>query len=132
MTDEMIIKALECAIEYGCGHYIEIDAPTIKNALDLIKSQNAEIERLKKENLELEIEKFKCNTKVGTLTGRITLMGRDIPFIKAEAIKDFAERLKENEFFANFTYKGEARLIIDNLVKEMIGEQDESIQQEDC
>lgn len=36
-----------------------------------------------------------------------------------DGCKEFAERLKNNDFFANFTYKGEAKLIIDNLVKEM-------------
>ena len=63
------------------------------------------------------------------MTGRITLMERDIPFIKAEAIKDFAKRLvhtlvinnEENTEFFDFSYTLET---IDNLVKEMIGEQE--------
>ena len=38
---------------------------------------------------------------------------------KSEARKEFAERLKQNDFFANFTYKGEARLVIDKLLEEM-------------
>lgn len=130
MTDNEIIKALE---RYRGQKLFAFNGKKpevyIHDIIDLINRLKAEIERLKKENLELEIEKFKCNTKVGTLTGRITLMERDIPFIKAEAIKDFAKRLvhtlvinnEENTEFFDFSYTLET---IDNLVKEMIGEQE--------
>lgn len=112
MTDNEIIKALECCIGYhecskcpynsGAAGTSECMSECMSDTRHLIKSQKAEIDTYQK---HIDNDIIYANA------------------IKAEAIKDFAERLKENEFFANFTYKGEARLIIDNLVKEMIGEQ---------
>lgn len=73
MTDNDIIKALEC-----CGNqmYVCTDkqcrAKTLGNAVDLIKSQKAEIERLKKYNIEVAHKHYN------------------------DGIKEFAERLIEN------------------------------------
>ena len=89
MTDEQIIKALECCVKtefisdcakcemfaFDCRDIL------IENALDLVNRQKAEIERLKKRNTLLL--KKKCND-INT--------ARKI--IKSEAIKELAERLK--------------------------------------
>lgn len=128
MTDKEITKALECAIEYGCGHYIEIDAPTIKNTLDLINRQKAEIERLKGNAPKIFISDktpsryFKVKSQQPVLIypyqeTKIELVP-STEQTKAEAIKDFAERLKEliNPDWCKIHQQ------IDNLVKEMIGE----------
>ena len=59
MTDEEIIKALECCSTYGgsckkCPAYIKVDRSDCKKyfraAIDLINNQKAEIERLQNEN----------------------------------------------------------------------------------
>ena len=104
VTDEQIIKALECRCNL------------IKDALDLINRQQAEIERLKGwENL-LKAEKHSL--------------------IKTEAIKEFAERLKSlvnqhhymlanihnSRDFGMFTVGFEQA--IDNIVKEMVGDKE--------
>ena len=109
MTEKYIIKALErCTTNSCAGCPAGTDSPAcvgnvMKEALDLIIRQQAEIERLKGWERLLKAESHAPIIKKA----------------KAEAYKEFAERLKANDFFANFTYKGEARLIIDNLVEEM-------------
>ena len=108
-TDEEIIKALECCtlgdcfpcaygnIGVGCRDKMNADA------LDLIKRQKAEIEELR------EI----------IFTDR----SEAIKNLKAEAIKEFAERLKgKAEFTTIAGYRDYGRLI-NNLVKEMTEEQ---------
>ena len=116
MTDKDIIKALEVA-RYHLTASKHKDA--IDNALDLINRQQAEIERLKaptndwlvkgisKEQLEQEkIEALIDNAK---------------KCAKAEAVKEFAERLKAvSHPYADSQMVFE--LQIDNLLKEMVGE----------
>lgn len=91
-TDEQIIKAMQCVIGNGvscseCEYQKALPFPGCRrmcaeNALDLINRQKAEIERMKNQNTLLLKKKCKdINT------------ARKI--IKSEAIKDFAERLKE-------------------------------------
>lgn len=102
MTDNDIIKALGCCEEYECKG----DCPLINNphclqvlknnAFDLIKRQQAEIKHLREA------------TKM----------------IKAEAYKEFAERLNKN--FETYTDDEEKnalymRNLINNLVKELTG-----------
>ena len=120
MTDNEIIKALEClrgnAFDCGeCPYCSCYPAPceqqVAKDALSLITRQKEGIEGLKNRDLQLERE------------------------IKAEAIKEFAEKVKETslyefieEYFENAELCYEARQDqfcehIDNLVKEMVGEQ---------
>lgn len=92
-TDEEIIKALQC-----CGNqmYVCTDkqcrAKTSGNAVDLIKSQKAEIERLKE-----------CPKCVYEYDGEVTeycVQGacpnfKTVKQIKAEAYKEFAEKVNE-------------------------------------
>lgn len=127
MTDEEIIKALECCAEStgaeackGCPFSEkdtcdnEDNAPQ-KYALDLIKRKDAEIERLKEP---------KCVNIVHARS-----MGKTHSLYRAiytEAIKEFAERLK----CRSHRFKTIDRILvdcipldyIDNLVKEMVGD----------
>jgi len=117
MTDAEIIKALKiCTSEdLGCqdgcpyisgGCVSEIK----KHVLDLINRQKAEIDRL---TALLEIERF-----YGTLTNESSKTA------KAEAIKEFAERLKEELRLYTENNGGFVPSMIDNLVKEVVGETD--------
>ena len=107
MTDSELIKALENKVQgsdYACFEDYEI--------LDLINRQKAEIERLQKVN-----DSF---TDIGKLYSEI----------KVEAIKDFAERLKEKlgdcYIISDGEYCGfdcgDIHRTITNLLKEMAGE----------
>lgn len=100
MTDKEIIKALE--------YYQSIDI--IKSGLDLINRQQATIERLTINmnafGLGMKREKERADT------------------IRAEAIKEFADKMKGVIPEIDDTYI--ERIVedyIDNLVKEMVGEQ---------
>lgn len=99
MTDEQIIKAMQCVIGNSvdctqCEYQETLPFPSCmrmcaENALDLIKRQKA-----KNEN--------------------------EIKEIKSEAIKEFAERLKEKlQWDVEFDNKLVFESDIDNLVKEM-------------
>jgi hypothetical protein len=136
MNDNDVIKALECCAYYitpnecewsncpfvtekGCS--LELDELQ-KLALDLIKRQKAEIERLQKqlkEGIDLSDDVFKI--------------------VKAEARKEFTERLKEIaqpyghvEFYPNGKTLGVIRTEqyllkendIDNLLEEMESERE--------
>lgn len=129
MTDNEIIKALEClrgnAFDCGeCPYCSCYPAPceqqVAKDVLSLINRQKEEIERLKNRGLQVEVsEKLERE-------------------IKAEAVKEFAERLKEQDGYDNHVFDDCASILvpkeylkgrdekikevwttIDNLVKEM-------------
>ena len=135
MTDNDIIKALEacasskiCHSEHTkCSFFNEEDCITLlcQSAGVLIKRQKAEIERLQE---QIEEYPFKC--KVGNNSElhskSIEYYDKVIGDISAEAVKGFAERLKEEqEYFANecddfVGYVAVSR--IDDLLKEMAGD----------
>ena len=99
MTDNEIIKALGC---YSCM----VDG-LHENALDLIKRQITEIERLETEKDNLIRAYREC---------------------QIEVLREFAEKLKEKSHYHNCRYNGAVYDItaievkeIDNLVKEMTG-----------
>lgn len=91
MTDEQIVKALECCGNMNeckkecplgdvggidkCIHTLMLDA------LELVKRQQAEIERLKQEVIELQLRKEMYRVTVDE--------------VRAEAVREFAERLIE-------------------------------------
>lgn len=126
LTPEEIKKALECCVSgKNCEECsLNCKAPTSKDILDLINRQQAEIERLEKEN-----ERYAELEQGCYVTGYKN--------IKSEAIKEFAERLKDtlatevtveyeiaDGFFKDFFDITETFIEIDNLVKEMVGEQE--------
>ena len=127
MTDKDIIKALECCgIKTDCkGCYFDTHESEdicareiVKNAFDLINHQKEEIEFLRK-----TIGK---NDKKAL---DVTL--EEIEKSRVEAIKEFAERLKQtitNEINTYYNSNGGGYYLaedtiedIDNLVKEMTG-----------
>ena len=80
MTDNEIIKALECCINDDCDNcpdtFGNCEHNAMRNALDLINRQQADIERLQKIN-----DSF---TDIGKLYSEV----------KAEVVKEFAYRLQ--------------------------------------
>ena len=122
MTDEQIVEALKycskgeticfmCPLYNKTDHCVDMLA---KNALDLINRQQAEIERLEK------IRKADNNL--------ITSLNKCYETAKAEAYKEFTEKLKE-KCYEDFqeTYEMLSPYVtdddIDNLLKEMEGEE---------
>lgn len=136
MTDNEIIKALECCstgetyddcekngcplylgITMGCK-YIDKENQLYSDALDLINRQETEIEKL----------------KGSTIVSNIMESQRIKREAKAEAIKEFTERLKnkiktECNPYGKPTFDYDTSLAImyyiDNLVKGMVGEMDD-------
>ena len=120
MTDKEIIKALECCTgdewdicdkcpyqKYktgrGCTYHI------LRDTFDLINRQQAEIERLQ---IRLRKERHQFED-----------LGKMYSEIRAEAIKEFAERLKKHlKGYGGLYCVTTMNTHIDNLVKEMVGE----------
>ena len=152
MTDNEIIKALECLCDYELGDchkcpiYKHIDKDCtpdiVKPALDLINRKKAEIENyshntktmandirgLQKalEQAKAEIERLKKEVKKCKEHYKMACSERNefleqLETAKAEAIKEFAERLK-NECVQDGAFGYVSAYEIDNLVKEMVGE----------
>lgn len=123
LTDEEIIKDLiELSRYTGFQEkYIQV----LNATLDLINRQKSEIERLKSAN----DEKFRQWDMLAekTKTHYANLYNEAKDKLKAEAYKEFAERLKQstvmavmgNKIYAVATSKG-----VDNLLKEMVGEEE--------
>ena len=115
LTDNEIVKALEFCLDTSpstcknCPLFNATNSTMVcskiatKSALDLITRQQEEIERLKGWDNLLKAEKHSL--------------------IKSEAIKEFAERLKDKWFDESY-YSPDVDFddFIDNLVKEMAGE----------
>ena len=128
MTDNEIIKALECCIvsDDSCSdscplRHIEGNCFYIlsKPILDLINRQKAEI----------NFAKYINGKTVGKLLSDYEELQNLIQNAKAEAVKEFAERLKahtrkmsSSDFSGEFWDKAVLVSDIDNLVKEMVGE----------
>ena len=123
MTDDEIITALQCCnsgrLKYPCEicplRMDDCEYILPKRALDIINQQKAEIERLR--NLTKDIF-MKATTHMDNIGDKI----------KSEAIKEFAERLKNEmrlEDDCQYDCMGclyackEYVPMIDNLVKEM-------------
>lgn len=105
LTDEEIIKRLERCVKRGNRNY---DTDIV---LDLINRQESEIERLQKE------------------VNLVSILFQDLQErtdeIKAEAYREFAERLK-NKWFAERYDSPDVDFddFIDNLLTEMVGEEE--------
>lgn len=139
MTDTEIIENLECCMEGECEKCTYQDVTACKeyifhDCLDLIARQKAEIERLKK------IQQVQADRIVEERGRRYELAGTlsmEIKTAKSEAIREFAEKLKENlavdcdrvcerSSLLCGSISGypiyEVEDCIDNLVKERVGE----------
>ena len=127
MTDNEIVKALECLrgkhifcreCKYSAHlHYRECQQAAANDALDLINRQRAEIEKWKKncdELYEQMSERLKAELEI------------ERRLSERRAIKEFAERLKKEEFYYDTEDGYEGYVVevkeIDNLVKEMVGD----------
>ena len=108
MTEKQIIKAWEDVIKY---EFVPNER-FIDETLELIRCKNAEIERLQKEKDFEQYEKTRL---------RLLFKGEydNNKKVKSEAIKEFAERLKEEATVDDDSTWWVANIDIDNLVKEM-------------
>ena len=104
----------ECSI---CEYYLKCTECALPQQCQCMK---AEIERLKVE-LNYAMAVNKPND-----AKRVTFETATRSEIKAEAIKEFAKRLKDRLFYEcgdiNYSETCDTRRLIDNLVKEMVGE----------
>lgn len=125
MTDNEIIKALEiCRNENGicsdCPYsddYTNCNTRIAKDVLDIINRQKAEVERLREETAELIDDRYATQ-----LLCHLIKKEDDTRNVRSDAIKEFAERLKghaEPQYPWLYTVDVD---FIDNLVKEMVGE----------
>ena len=123
MTDTEIIKALECCTTKGakcsdCPAFRKVDRSNCKKyfrgAIDLINRQQAEIERLKADNKTLE------NVIKNNFLEKAGLDIDPLAEIRAKAIKEFAIALRQQAFDRLYVSIDE----INNLLKEMVGEQE--------
>lgn len=85
MTDEQIIKALKCA--YYTAGYGLCNADLINGALDLISRQKKDIERL---NVYKELYEDLKEENLET----IRRIKRNIKLARAEAVREFAEKVR--------------------------------------
>ena len=151
MTDKDIIKALECCSTGGqkcsecpytpldwSGMEVSCDCDLHSIALDLINRQQAEIERCHKEFEELNIlEEEERKEALEQARKESALFKSMVDYAIAEAIKGFAEKLKaeiisdtaygcdsnQHSGYYDYTIKiGDIPEYIDNLVKEMVGD----------
>ena len=149
MTDNEIIKALECLTgesipckdcPYSANYtHFDCQRQVAKDALDLINRQKAEIERYERENNE-KFDKWKLLDE-RTKEWYAELYEEAKVVVRAEAVKEFVEMLKEQMCQENELYKSCAKRmlpkdyqqgyeekndnvirLIDNLVKEMAGD----------
>lgn len=132
MNDNDIIKALECCAASFCG-----DCPYCKfgncleklqlDAVDLINSQKAESEKLKR-----DVDEAWCEYS-GLQIDKDEMFNEAVALIKnagIKAIKEFAERLNKQAFCVQQTER-EGRVVdcedIDALVKEMTEEHNDNV-----
>ena len=141
MTDNEIIKALENEIrsaEYVDSEYCDgVDLTLIKSAVDLINRQQAENINLKGHLEQLKSRYDNARTEIERLKGISISPSKDhmdfcgvlcdyaeklIDKAKAEAYKEFADRLKQKSEYYENGQGWEGRICyvddINNLVKE--------------
>ena len=125
MTDNEIIKFMQCVIGNEvscseCAYQKVLPFPSCrmmcaKNALDLINRQRVEIEKLKQKN------EFFLKTITENAQRALEVAVEEIETAKSEAIKEFAERLKEKFGIADCIVTVNNN-DIDELIEEMTEE----------
>ena len=133
MTDNEIIKAFKCCYIDGmcndCPAHNKKDCRGINaSVLDLINRQKAEIERLEKDSKRLKKVQMQLDDAMKMYS-----------IIKAEAVKEFAERLNKEAEKVGIDREGDfvetddkiydtvanwCKATSNNLVKEMVGDAD--------
>lgn len=147
MTDEQVIKALELCnngICKGCPYYDVKCCMAVcrRDALNLIKQQQAEIEKLTAENKKIHKawsedlqDKIKSLHKLNEQLDDLRLekygiksVNKAVPvtkaterYIKRKAYKEFAEEF-ENRCIASGVYPAITKNLLNNLVKELTEE----------
>lgn len=136
-ASEVDVLCAECP--YRTHNGLTCHSALAKDAIDLINRQKAELQKAKAE-LKETTEKFNCQqyvyadlsdiikdknaeieklqTDYSSMQSTLAKMSMGVAEAKAEAIKEFAERLKPMLGFGRYTSYED----IDNLVKEMVGE----------
>ena len=125
MIDEEIINQWKHERELAecvCSYFVDqVELSLVNETIDLINRQKAEIERLKNENMAKEAE-------YNDMLEQRNSVERYLETVKSEAVKEFAERLKEKSFKTLRNYGLTKDVVevcdIDNLVKEMVGEKE--------
>ena len=129
--DEEIIQEATEAVNNGL-----MAGYAVGRLLDIINRQNAEIdilirknETLKDEVSELQLKNASYNAEIERLKdiakGALNESINICDFIldaKAEAIKEFADKLMKKLMNQQFQYQENIIIYIDNLVKEMVGD----------
>lgn len=129
-TDEEVIKALECCKDCCCKQCDE--EPDFQKAINLINRQKAEIEKLKSNYNKLceyaekkELELTEINADISWFReAKFSRLAPAIKEIKVEAYKEFAEKLSDKAEPDENHYWWIRLLDIDNLLKEMVGEEE--------
>ena len=100
----------------------------LQSALDIITRQKAEIERLKEHLKEVCSCYHRMESLYNLKCKELDISDRLLERNKSEAIKEFAERLKEKSFYCARTDGKDNFMVlemdIDNIVKEMVGERE--------
>ena len=149
MTDEQVIKALECCFsnksckecpldtndtDISCLRTIRKEATRLclRQKAEIIEAQrkiascNAKFEALQEVKEQLEKDVFNSEMNLEHITYEYELLKQEKTVVKDEAIKEFAERLKEKSRRYPYYEYGLISAVpiedIDNLVKEMVGE----------
>ena len=143
LTDNEIIKALEEYVKENEFEYFHSNTmgeyPLIRKAFNFInrlQAQNKDLAEtvhnltLEKDALfdkaeELKAEAERLNVLIKTKNKLIEGLDQSISYAYDRAIEEFAERLKERIYKGGVHHSVEDEFIcdIDNLVKEMVGEE---------
>ena len=124
LTDSEIVNLLELLLDkiraYECKN-IFINEASILDILDLINRLQAENERLKRAIKSSKETKQRLRAEIYVKKKLLDIAEERFKKIKTEAYKEFAERLKEKNRSVSILRQGD----IDNLLKEMVGEDNE-------
>ena len=132
-TDKEIKKALECCSEANnCGECeyepTEHQIGTVgccnelmKDALDYINRLEAENSNLTSNLTSLQNDLTSAKAEVEELRSNLDVVNHTISYFKAEAVKEFVEKLTDKIGFNSSMI--DVYEEIDNLVKEMVGEE---------
>ena len=130
LTDNEIVKSLESLLDRMRAYESQqasIGKGLVEDIISMYNRKNAEVERLNKTVVDLNTnlsESIHCFTRMESL---YKIKCKELDVAKAEAIKEFAERLLkkelESKYFSHIAFQA-LNFDTNNLVKEMVGEKD--------